>query len=320
MRRRPVGVSDLTFSEVALGTWALSGASKGRPLDGEAFDATVAAALEAGVTTFDVSPLWAGGEAESRLGNALGDTGRDEVEIIGRGGVRVQPGGEVELSHDQEALIGDCEGSLRRLGTDRIDLWLLQGLPADPGDDAWRYAVETLRRDGKIGYWGVSAGDPDTARRALMAGASAVCLPFNLVANDALDTLESELVVYKAGVLARSPLAYGLLALQWLETQRFPEGDHRRERWAEKDLRVRVRQTKRVRFLAKGRVGSPAEAAVRWVLTHPEVASALTGPVNARQMRDLARAGQGPTPHLPDEDLDRLDEVLVEAGLSSRAR
>lgn len=317
MRRRRLGITDLSLSEVALGTWALSGEAAGTaPVDPEAFGATVAAAREAGVTTYDVSPLWAGGEAERALGRAL-DEARDggtDVEVIDRGGIRRAADGTPILAHDPTSLIADCEASLERLGRERIDLWLLQGLPEDRKDEGFREAIETLQRDGKIRCWGVSAGDPATAQRALASGAEAICVPLNLIANDALRELESDLVVYKAGVLARSPLAYGLLALRWDDAHEFPRGDHRRERWPGGALAARLRQAHALRFLGRDVAESPAEAALRWVLGHDEVAAALVGARTPAQLTEAARASVAP-PTLPDEDLDRLDEVMGALGL-----
>jgi len=317
MRRRPLGRSAVTLSELTLGTWTLSGASRGRPPWPERFSDLVASALAYGVTSFDVSPLWGDGEAERALGRALADRKPPEAQVITRAGAR-REGDQVVRSWTAAALMGSCEESLERLGVDTIDLLLVYGLPDPDGEDAGETdgveeAAALLTRDGKARAWGVCAETEDDVHRALGLGAEAVCLPYNLLYPDVFDAVASDLAAQDVGVLVRSPLAYGMLGGTWDAGTFFPEGDHRRDRWPTPAARAaRLAQVDRLRFLVDDHddVETLAEAATRWVLRRPEVTSALVSPGSANQLRELARASlpEG-DPHLPDDALARIAEV-----------
>ena len=144
MLTRSLGRSDLRLSEIALGTWGLAAGSYGKVIPAR-FEETVRSAMDEGVTTFDVAPLW--GEAEKKIGEWTKDT---DAVIVTRGGAR-RVSGKLVQSFDTEALVADCEGSLERMGREHVDLWLLH----DPGEevlrqDEWREAVDRLETDGKI--------------------------------------------------------------------------------------------------------------------------------------------------------------------------
>jgi aryl-alcohol dehydrogenase-like predicted oxidoreductase len=160
MQLRSLGRTDLVLSEIALGTWGLAEQSYG-PVPPERLDAVVRAAIDAGVTTFDVAPLWGDGEAERRVGRRLAEARVEEAVVITRGGVE-RVGGKLRQSFASKDLVRGCEGSLERLRRDTIELFLLH----NPGIDelrreAWREAVEALEQDGKIRAWGASVGSAD---------------------------------------------------------------------------------------------------------------------------------------------------------------
>jgi aryl-alcohol dehydrogenase-like predicted oxidoreductase len=122
-------------------------------------------------------------------------------------------------------------------------------------------------------------------------------------------------MVSGAGVLARSTLAYGLLAGQWARGKAFPEGDHRAERWTLPEVERRIEQLASVRFLVHGDVPTMRAAAVRFVLANNIVSCAVLGPRNVEQLEDIVReVGMGPI-YLSDEDLMRIPRVLQAVGI-----
>lgn len=310
MQSRTLGRTDLRFSEITLGTWGLATESYG-PVRTTRFDETLRAALDAGVTAFDCAPVW--GDSETRVGRMLEETKADAI-VITRGGARIVDG-RLQQSFDPEALIADCEASLQRLGREQIDLWLIH----NPGDVTiragdWRPAVEQLEEDGKIRAWGMSVGDAEEARLAIDAGVSAICITHNLLAPTALDDLATDLTTHGVGVLARSPLMYGLLAGRWSEGRRFVHADHRANRWSRRAFEERIHQVEDLRFLVGPDHSDLATAAIRFVLSYPSVTSAILGARDPYQIGAAIDAADGP-PYLSDEDTLRLAKIRDASGI-----
>jgi aryl-alcohol dehydrogenase-like predicted oxidoreductase len=163
----------------------------------------------------------------------------------------------------------------------------------------------------------VAAGDVDVARAAIDKGAEVVELAYNLFHSVDLHRLAGEIMVAEVGVLARSPLAYGLLAGLWAKDRVFPAGDHRRDRWTAPELARRLEQLDAVRYLVKGDVRTLRAAALRFVLANHLVGAAVLGPRSVEQLEQLIReTGSGPT-YLPDGDLSVLPRALSRVGVAS---
>lgn len=313
MRERTLARSGIRVSELSLGTWGLGAQSYG-PVSEEDARAVLVAARDAGVTTFDMAPLWGDGRAERLVAESVGAR-RDELVYVTRGGAARLYGG-VRHRFDPLSLQQDCELSLRRLGTDRIDLWLLHAPPSSIWErDEWQRAVERLQTSGKIRAWGAAVATAEAARPAIAAGAHALCLPYNILASDALSEVADQCRQAGCGVLACSPLAYGLLAAKWPNDHEFAAGDHRADRWAAEALRERIRQANMLRFLLHDGVDTLASAAFRYALSNDTVTSVVMGPRNSTQLADPVRASEQGPPFLPDEDLARIPQVLAASGL-----
>lgn len=312
MHKHALGRTGLRLSRLALGTWGLAAQSYG-PVDDAGFERTIAAALDTGMTTFDMAPLWGDGRAERIVGRTTSSR-RDEVQYVTRAGLAA---GEEQIEHryDAESLISDCEASLKRLGTDRIDLWLIHN-PPDWfwGRDDWAEVPARLKREGKIRCWGASVSDADQARRAIAEGADALCIVHNLLVGTEVEDLASDIAVAGCGVLARSPLAYGLLSGTWDEDRSFTDDDHRSRRWTSAALRTRIRQVNTLRFLVRDDIADMATAALRFALSHAAVTSALVGARSPEQVEAAAEAVSTET-SLSEEDLLKVSQVLAAIGV-----
>jgi aryl-alcohol dehydrogenase-like predicted oxidoreductase len=313
VRKRPLGKTGLIVSELALGTWGVSGDAYGKvaPEDAERL---VARALDLGFSLFETSDAYGGGKMEELLGRL---PGTKEAILVTKGGIdrKTEPPSK---SFEPSFLRGAIERSLKRLGRDRIDVYLLH----NPSPDALAsgHASELmgdLKKEGKIAHWGVSAGDTDVARAALTKGAEVLELAYNIFQAIDLHRLAGEIMVAGAGVLARSTLAYGLLSGFWSKEREFPEGDHRRDRWTKAELAQRVEQLDAVRYLVKGDILTMRGAAVRFVLANHLVSAAVLGPKSVEQLEQLVReVGSGPN-YLPDPDLAALPRALSRVGIST---
>ena len=316
MKERTLGRSGISLTELTLGTWGLAGGSYGA-VDRRGFEGTVAAAMGLGVRAFDMAPLWGDGLAEEVVGSIVGSR-RDEVVYISRAGVACVDG-ELRQDYEPDTIVASCEASLKRLGTDRIDVLLIHEPPHwvfKPGQVDWAKALAGLKADGRIRAWGASVQSSEMGLEALSLGADILCLPYSLLQPDALGNIADEVAENEVGVLARSPLMHGLLTGQWRSGRRFGQGDHRRHRWNVAALKTRLAQLEHLEYLVHDEVSSMRSAALRFVLANTRVGSAVVGARSPEQLRQLvADANAGESAYLPAADLDRLPQVMAAAGV-----
>ena len=248
-------------------------------------------ALDLGISCFDTADAYADGESERILGRAVAAR-RAAVTLVSKtGGTR--PGGPPRGPLAKGELAAACEGSLRRLGTDRIDLYLLHRLRSDEEPGELLDGFSGLVRQGKILAYGFSNAAPESLLRA---AAQAAARPAALVAYQgefsvAVRAAEKEIapVCRQEGLafMGYSPFAGGGLLRDKPPRGRFLEAEpgllaRHRERISEAARRFRV---------------PPAQAALSWVLSRPWVATAVVGASSAEQLRQAA-GGARPMPEL----------------------
>lgn len=314
MRTRSLGKTGLRVSEMALGTWGLSGDAYGAVDAGDA-RRVIERALELGFTLFDTADAYGGGTMEKLLGEIVG--AHPAVTIVTKGGTD-RSTDPPRKRFDFDYVRACVQKSLKRLGRDRIDVYLLHNPSVDAllVDDAVG-AMNDMKREGLIACWGVAAGDSEVARTAIQRGAEVIEIAYNLVCSIDLHRLAGEMMVARVGVLAHSTLAYGLLGGEWAAGREFPEGDHRSARWTRLELERRVQQLDALRYLVRGDVPTMRAAAVRFVLANNLVSSAVLGPRTVEQIDQLVReVGSGPL-YLPDDDMSRLPSVLTRVGIAT---
>jgi aryl-alcohol dehydrogenase-like predicted oxidoreductase len=312
VHQRNLGKTGLRVSEMALGTWGLSGDGYG-PVDEREQERVVARALDMGISLVDTADSYGGGRMERLLGRALAKRG--DVVVVTKGGTdrTTSP----PRKHFEPAYLrASVERSLRRLARERVDVYLLHNPSeqvVETGDAI--DALVAMKKEGKIGHWGASVGDLEVGRAVLNKGAEVVEIAYNLVHSSDLHRLAGDVIVSGAGLLAHSTLAYGLLCGDWQPEREFPSGDHRAERWTRLELKRRLEQLGAVRFLVHGDVTTMRAAAVRFVLANTIVTCAVLGPRTVAQLEQIVReVGMGPI-YLRDEDLARLPRVLQAVGI-----
>jgi len=317
MRKRPLGKTGLIVSELALGTWGLSGDGYG-PVEESVAERVIARALEMGISLFETSDAYGGGKMEALLGRVIpkDDTSESAPVVVTRVGIDRTT--EPPYKHfDKVFLEARVEASRRRLRRDCLPLVLLHNPSADTvaiGEAV--DAMNALKERGLIAHWGVSAGDVDVARVAIDRGASVVEMAYNLLHGKDVHAIAGDLMVSRVGLLARSVLAHGLLAGMWTKDREFAAGDHRTDRWTKLELERRVDQLAAVRYLVRGDVLTMRAAATRFALANPHVSSVVLGPKSEEQLTQLVReTGSGPR-YLPDADMKDLPQALERVGLS----
>jgi aryl-alcohol dehydrogenase-like predicted oxidoreductase len=299
---------------MGLGTWGLSGDGYGL-VEPATQERVLRRALEMGVSLIDTADVYGGGQMEELIGRVVAN--RRHVVLVTKGGTD-RSTTPARKCFDGAFIRERVEASLRRLGREPIDLYLLH----NPTEEAIERgeAIEALvdmKRNGKIAHWGVSVGNAQVGRSALRNGAEVIELAYNLVQSAELHRLAGDVMVAGAGVLARSTLAYGLLGGKWTQAPGFSMGDHRVERWTKPDLDRRLEQLSAVRFLVGGDVPTIRAAAVRFVLASNIVTCAVLGPRNVEQLEDIVReVGMGPV-YLTDEELMRIPRAFRAVGIDA---
>ncbi len=304
----------LTVSEVGFGNWTVTTGWWGDYTRREAIDLHQAA-FDAGITFFDTSNAYAEGGAEEVLGEALGPV-RDQVVIATKFGYDLDATegrrGHQERPHrtDLDSVRADLEASLRRLGTDRIDLYQLHNPRfAHLTDDALWELLDERRRAGDIRAIGIALGPKIGWREEGLHGMrtrdlQALQLIHNLLEQDPGRDLLAGARETGTRAIVRVPHSSGLLEGNLTEDTVFPAGDHRRHRprsW----LLEGVAKVRRLRFLEQGR--TLGQAALQWLLADEAVATTLPNVYDRDQLQELAAAPD--CPPLSDEELAAVADL-----------
>jgi aryl-alcohol dehydrogenase-like predicted oxidoreductase len=283
----------------------------GRRIDEARTREVVAAALEAGATLFDTADLYGDGRSEEFLGRSLGRR-RDDVVIVSKFGMRTPPDG---LSGgDPRWVARACEGSLGRLGTDRIDVYLLHQPDEETPIEDTLSAMSRLVDQGKVREIGCSNFSAKQLDEAEEAATELGVRRFATVQNEysLLHTEPRHEVLPTCRRLGISlmpyfPLASGLLSGKYRRGEPPPPGS-RLAASQERLTDERFDRVERVAAFAEGRGHSLLELALSWLSSQPEVATVIAGATSAEQVRTNAAAVQAW--RLSDDEFAALDEVL----------
>ena len=310
VRTRPLGKTGLLVSELAVGTWGLSGDGYGPVPDTEG-DHVIDRAVEAGITLFETADVYGRGAMEIKLGQRL----PRDATLCTKIGTNLESQPPQKIFTPKYLRVA-FERSRERIGRDTIGVVLLHNptMAALGAGEAVGF-IKGLKEQGAIGLWGVSVGSVEVAREAIARGADVIELAYNALFAQDLHDLAADLSEAGTGVLARSTLAHGLLAGQWSAYREFPPEDHRVNRWTRDELRRRIGQIETLRPLVSAPVNSLRAAALRFVLSNQIVTSAVLGPRSVFQLNQLILdAGDGP-PYLRDTALAALSNRLKSAGV-----
>jgi aryl-alcohol dehydrogenase-like predicted oxidoreductase len=307
MQYRTLGRTGLKVSAVSLGTWAFGSPSIYGSVDAQDAHRAIRGALDAGINFFDTAPLYGtveeDGIAEKVLGQALG-ADRDRALIATKFG-RYHSRGHTNEFFDGPSVVWSVEASLRRLGTDRIDVLFFHS-PTHPDkikDDVWA-ALDGLKRSGKVRFTGLSCGFiQDTAamtRDWAAAGWIDVAqIAYSLTYRE-WEPIIGELGRQGVGIVARESLANGFLAGVFTRETVFPAGSLN-ARYPREEIIERIETAARYKaLLVRHDVKSLAAAAMRWVLDHPHISLVLSGSRKLGEILDCAAATDA-TPYAADE-------------------
>ncbi|SHH28640.1 aldo/keto reductase [Geodermatophilus nigrescens] len=316
METRPLGRTGADVGVVGLGTWQLGGdwgdvdeATAGDVLD---------AALDAGVTLLDTADVYGDGRSEERIRKALAARS-DRPFVATKAGRRADPFEAAQYT--PENLRAWVDRSRRNLGVETLDLVQLHCPPTAVYSDQRVYdALDAMVADGAIAAYGVSV---ETVAEGLTAlehpGVQTIQVILNVFRRKPLEELLPAAAAAGVGILARVPLASGLLSGKYDESTTFGADDHRNynrqgeafdvgETFAGVPYEVGVAAAREFTAICGDR--SPAQVALRWVVQQPGVTCVIPGARSVEQARSNAAAAD--LPALTDAELADLERLYDE--------
>ena len=302
MRYRTIAGTDIAVSEIGFGVWTVASGWWGEFGDDEAA-ALLRYGRERGITFFDTADTYGNGRGETILARAFPGAERDGIAIATKFGydwaaqIGKRREGHREAPHcfEPDFLQRALEGSLRRLGTDRIDLWQLHNARMEHlrRDDVWSF-LDRVRREGKVRSVGVALGPAIGWREEGLYAlrerrAEIVHTIYNALELDPGRDLIAAARAAGRSLLVRVPHSSGMLEGAYTEDTVFGEDDHRRHRpraWLVNGLK----KIARLGFLSEAAGGTLGQAALRYVLKDPEIASVLPNVYNRGQIDEFTGA------------------------------
>ena len=310
MHTRELGRTGRQVSIIGLGSWQLGG-DWGEVDDGDAMG-VLHAAVDDGVTFLDTADVYGDGRSEILIGRLLAERPDAPLTVATKMGRRADP--HVPEAFTLEAFRGWTNRSRANLGVEVLDLVQLHCPPTPVfSDDRVFDALDTLVAEQRIASYGVSV---ETCAEALTAIArpnvATVQLILNVFRRKPLERVLPAALKAGVGIIARVPLASGLLSGKYDEATTFAPGDHRTynrhgeafdvgETFSGVPFEIGVRAARRVAALAPGL--PTAQLALRWILDQPGVSTVIPGARNASQVRGNAAAA----------DLDPLSAEVLDA-------
>ncbi len=319
MNSRPLGKTDILVSPVAMGCWPIAGMTSLNVNDADSL-ATIEAGLECGINFFDTAYCYgADGESERLLARSIGDR-RDQVVLATKGGIHWLSDGSRVQDASPETLRSECDESLQRLDTDRVELLYLHAPDAEVPLAESAGELRRLLDEGKTRAVGVSNLNV-TQLEAFAAECplSAVQPPFNMLQRG----IEAELVPWclqhGVSIMVYWPLMKGLLAGKLNRNHTFVPQDGRAkypmfqgEEWQKNQDFVDA-----LRKIAASIDRTVAQVVINWTIHRPGVTAALCGAKRPAQLRETAAAMGW---KLCDETLAEIDRALDDRGQPAAGR
>ncbi|GAA4123065.1 aldo/keto reductase family protein [Nocardioides fonticola] len=298
MEIRNLGRSGLKISAVSYGNWLTHGSQ----VEEDAAVACVQRALEEGITTFDTADVYANTAAETVLGKALAGERREGLEIFTKVFWPTGPGKHNDHGLSRKHIMESIDASLRRLGTDYVDLYQAHRYDHETPLEETMEAFADVVRSGKALYIGVSEWRAEEIRAAhalarelripLISNQPQYNLLWRVIEAEVVPTCEE----LGLGQIVWSPIAQGVLTGKYRPGQPHPEGsratdtkggDQMISRWLKDDVLTRVEQ---LAPLADQAGLSLAQLAVAWTLQNPNVSSAIIGASRPDQVTENVKA------------------------------
>ncbi len=318
MKYRDLGRTDLRVSEVGFGAWAIGG-TWGEVTESDAM-ASLFEALDRGITFFDTADVYGDGRSERLIAKVRRERPEAEMVVATKAGRRLSP--HVAEGYNADNLEAFIDRSRENLEMDSLDLLQLHCPPTEAYylPDVFD-AMDELVASGKVLHYGVSVEKVEEALKAIeYPNVATVQIIFNILRHRPAGLFFREAAARNVGVIARVPLASGVLTGKMSASSSFAADDHRAfnrdgeafdvgETFSGVPFEVALEAMDALRPLIPEGV-TPAQFALRWILDHPAVSSVIPGGKNPRQVADNAAASE--MDHIDEATMDRIAEIYEE--------
>lgn len=316
MQTKNLGNSDLAITPIGFGAWAIGGggwAFGWGPQDDADSIASIHEALDCGINWIDTAAVYGLGHSEEVVAKALAGIPAERRPHVFTKCARVwDENRQIGKCLKADSIRKECEGSLRRLKVDVIDLYQIHWPePGEDIDEGWQ-AVQKLKQEGKIRWCGVS--NFSAAQMAQVAHFGAITSlqpPYSMLRRD----IEPETLPYcqqhNIGVIVYSPMQSGLLTGAWTRERlaALPADDWRREKnkqYQEPLFSRNLRLVEVLRGIGRPHGKSPGEVAIAWVLRQPTVTAAIVGARKPGQLSELVGAAEWRLSNVEASEVERF--------------
>lgn len=299
MKKRKLGKTGFEVSEISLGTWQVGG-KWGAEFSEKNAETILNAAMDAGINFIDTADVYGEGLSEKMVGKVVRE--RSEwIHVATKCGRRLVP--HNNESYTPHALRGFVEDSLKNSGLEVIDLIQLHCPPAEVYKRPEIFELfDRLKEEGKIRHMGVSVERVDEALQAITyENVATVQIIFNMFRHKPAEKFFREATRRDVGIIARVPLASGLLTGKFSRETTFGASDHRTfnrdgemfdkgETFSGVDYETGLEAVERLKVLFPGRENL-APLALKWILMFPEISCVIPGASNVQQLESNLQAG-----------------------------
>lgn len=305
MRYRTFGRLGRRVSEIGFGAWAIGGDAWGRVEDSESLK-TLHEALDSGVNFIDTAQAYGDGHSEELIGKALAERGKKGERVLVA--TKIPPAGklwwvprdfdDIEQFYPAKYLRERVELSLKRLGVDTLDLVQLHTWTAGFNrHEAWRETLESLRGEGKLLGYGISASEahPEDVTPLVEAGRiDSVQVIYNLFEQGTARSVLAPCARNNVGTIIRVPLDEGSLTGKFSPDHKFPKGDFRRHYFRGDNLKVTLNRVEEIRKFKDSRYPdkSMIELALLFTLSNPHSSTVIVGIKNRDQLRQNLKVAE----------------------------
>ncbi len=311
MEYREFGRTGWRISAISFGAWAIGGDAWGTTDDEQSLR-SLHRAVDLGVNFIDTADVYGDGHSERLIARLRRERGTgEEIIVATKAGRRLNP--HVAAGYDRENLTAFVERSLRNLEVDALDLLQLHCPPGEVYEMPEVFGIlDDLVSAGKLRFYGVSVERVEEAiRAAAYPNVQSVQIIFNMFRHKPVETFFPVARERRVGILARVPLASGLLSGKLRADSQFAASDHRNynrygasfdvgETFSGVDYDTGLRAVEELRPLVPPGA-TLAQLALRWILTFPEVSAAIPGARTPEQVEGNVRALE--LPPLPEETM-----------------
>ena len=316
MQFRKLGWTDLKFSVIGFGAWAIGGGGwkfSWGPQDDQQSIEAIKRGIELGINWIDTAAVYGLGHSEEVVGKVLKEL-PEKPYVATKCSLVWDEEGNISNRLRKKSVERELDASLKRLGVEVIDLYQIHWpIPDEEIEEGWE-TIAGFVRSGKVRYAGVSNFNVEQMKRAqAIHPIASLQPPYSMLKRD----VEKEILPYcganNIGVVAYSPMQKGLLTGK-MTPERISScapDDHRRGdvMFQEPQLSINLELVDKLRPIAERHGQSVGGVAIAWVLRRPELTAAIVGARSAAQIEETVKAGDF---SLPEEDIHKIDAYLRE--------